>query len=204
ALVAQPVFDDKPGLFLDPGLLKRPFRGLVGLVVFPWVSHGLLASFLGLLHTDSHAGPAGRLGALPADFLAGLMPDALVAADLPHHVDVFIAGKRDVATNEVLGLAGVEVLGPVCHPLRDTPGIFLNTSANPVHRLLVHEAELCVLVNPGHTGDDRGGMPADTLDAGQCYPHRLRAIQIGRADPYKVSYFFFLSHPIPSILRLSL
>ena len=41
-------------------------------------------------------------------------------------------------------------------------------------------------------------MPANTLDAGEGYLHGLGSVQIGGANPYKVSYFFFLSHPIPS------
>jgi hypothetical protein len=47
-------------------------------------------------------------------------------------------------------------------------------------------------------------MPANALDARQGNPDGLRAVKIGGPDPYKVFYVFFLSHPIPSIVRLSL
>ena len=204
ALVAQAVFDDKPGLFLDPGLLPRALGRLVRLVVLAWVSHGLLASFLGLLDTDSHAGPAGRLGALPADFLAGLVPDALVAADLPHHVDVFVAGKRNVATNKVLGLAGVEVFGRFAIHCGMLPEYFSTAARN---RLTDSSS-----MRPSFAYSSTLAIREMTVE--ECLPTPLMPVSATRTDfvpsrsvvpiRTKYRYFFFLSHPIPSILRLSL
>jgi hypothetical protein len=41
-------------------------------------------------------------------------------------------------------------------------------------------------------------MPAYAPDAGQGNPDGLGTVKIGRTNPYKVFYVFFLSHPIPS------
>jgi hypothetical protein len=47
-------------------------------------------------------------------------------------------------------------------------------------------------------------MPANALDAGQGNPDGLGAVKIGGSNPYEILNVFFLSHPIPSIVRLSL
>src|SRR5947209_17741369 len=90
----------------------------------------LLAAFLGLLRlggfeggllrdADRQARPPVRPGALPADLLARLMPDALVRSDHLHAVDVVPPVDLDVGAERVEVEAGLPVFRPVHHPVRE-------------------------------------------------------------------------------------
>src|SRR5512136_362325 len=158
ALVPETVLDDETGLGLDTGLLPRALGWLVGLVVLAWISHGLSASHCLPLDADGRSGPAGRLGALAADFLAGLVADPTVTADLPHEVDILVLGKADVSAKEMPGLTGIDVLGTVCHPPGDLARVLFNCRAEPVDCRLVHAAKGGIFIDFRHTGDDRRRM----------------------------------------------
>src|SRR5436853_609673 len=72
-----------------------------------------------LRHPDGQAGPAVRPRPLPADLLPGLMADALVRSDHLHAVDVVPAADLHVRADRVQVEAGLPVLRPVHHPVRE-------------------------------------------------------------------------------------
>src|SRR5437016_197769 len=133
-------------------LLGGGFLGLLGL-------RGLEGGLL--RHPDGQARSAVRPRALPADFLARLMPHALVRPDHLHQVDVVPQPDFDLRPDEVQVEAGLPIFRAVHHPGREEFAEIAQGRLDLVRLLLREIAESLVARHAREGGDRLGHADAD-------------------------------------------
>src|SRR5947207_3886156 len=131
-----------------------------------------------LRHPDGQAGPAVRPGPLPADLLPGFMADALVRSDHLHAVDVVPAPDLHVRADRVQVEAGLPVLRPVHHPVREGLAEFAKGRLDLVRLFLGQVPESLGLGDAREVRDGLGAADADAGEGGQRVGDGSCAVQI--------------------------
>src|SRR6266545_2868420 len=203
-LVLQPVLLQELVLRLDAlrlprmgGPLELRSRELrVAQRLTPWPVPSSLPSFLpsslpfcgllrlgglegGLLRdADRQARPPVRAGALPADLLARLMPDALVRSDHLHAVDVVPPVDLDVGAERVQIETGLPVFRPVHHPVRERLAEVPEGRLDLVRLLLGEVPEPIALRDRREVGDRLRDPDPDARDRRERVRDPPRPVQI--------------------------
>src|SRR6266511_2747570 len=149
----------------------------------------LLAAFLGLLRlggfeggllrdSDRQARPPVRPGALPADLLARLMPDALVRSDHLHAVDVVPPVDLDVGAERVQVEPGLPVFRPVHHPVRERLAEVAQRRLDLVRLLLGEVPEPIALRDRREVGDRLRDADPDARDRREGVRDPPRPVQV--------------------------
>src|SRR6184192_44785 len=131
-----------------------------------------------LRHPDGQARPAVRPGPLPADLLPGLMADALVRSDHLHAVDVVPA-------------AGLPVLGPVHHPVREGLAEIAKGRLDLVRLFLGQVPEPLGLGDAREVRDGLGDADSDPGDRRERVGDGPRPVQVRVRHPHDVSEVLF-------------
>src|SRR6266581_1178418 len=171
----------------------------------------LLAAFLGLLRlggfeggllrdADRQARPPVRPGALPADLLARLMPDALVRSDHLHAVDVVPPVDLDVGAERVQVQPGFPVFRPVHHPVRERLAEVPQRRLDLVRLLLGEVAEPIALRDRREVGDRLRDADPDARDRRERVRDPTRPVQVRVRHAHDVPEVFL--HALELLRRL--
>src|SRR5256884_932959 len=127
---------------------------------------------------DGQAGPAVRPRPLPADLLPSLMADALVRSDHLHAVDVVPAPDLHVRADRVQVEAGLPVLRPIHHPVREGLAEIAERRLDLVRLFLGQVPEPLGLGDAREVRDGLGDADADAGDRGERVGDGSCAVQI--------------------------